>query len=94
MNPLKTDKIKSSLTKKGFVAENGDHKFYTLYCDGKKTQIYTKVSHGKTEVGEPLIGQMARQVKLDKRQFADLINCPLSKEKYMRMMQEQGYVKI
>lgn len=94
MKPLRTDKIKSSLTKKGFVAENGDHKFYTLYCDGKKTQIYTKVSHGKTEVGEPLIGKMAKQVRLSKLQFADLINCPLSKEEYMQMMKEQGYIKV
>ena len=65
MKPLKTDKIKSSLVKKGFSAENGDHKYYTLYCNGKKTHIFTKVSHGKPEVGEPLLGMMARQVRLN-----------------------------
>lgn len=93
MKPLKTDKIKSSLVKKGFSAGNGDHKYYTLYCNCKKTQIFTKVSHGKPEVGEPLLGMMARQVRLSKDQFADLINCPLSKEEYMQMMKDQGYVK-
>lgn len=93
MKPLKTDKIKSSLVKKGFSAENGDHKYYTLYCNGKKTQIFTKVSHGKPEVGEPLLGMMARQVRLNKDKFADLINSPLSKEEYMQMMKDQGYVK-
>jgi folate-dependent tRNA-U54 methylase TrmFO/GidA len=36
---------------------------------------------------------MARQVRLSKDQFADLINCPLSKEEYMQMMKDQGYVK-
>ncbi len=93
MKPLKTDKIESSLVKKGFVEDNKDHKFYTFYCSGKKTQIYTKVSHGKPEVGEPLLGKMAKQVRLSKKDFADLIECPLSKERYMQMMKDQGYVK-
>lgn len=93
MKPLKTDKIESSLVKKGFSAENGDHKYYILYCNGKKTQIFTKVSHGKPEIGEPLLGKMAKQVRLSKKDFADLIECPLSKERYMQMMKDQGYVK-
>ena len=90
MKPLKTDKIESSLVKKGFSAENGDHKYYILYCNGKKTQIFTKVSHGKPEIGEPLLGKMAKQVRLSKKDFADLIECPLSKERYMQMMKNQG----
>lgn len=67
--------------------------YYTLYCNGKKTSIFTKISHGKTEIGEPLLGMMAKQVKLSKEKFADLVNCPLSKERYLEMMKQQGYVK-
>lgn len=94
MATMRTDQIKSSLVKKGFQAEDGDHKFYTLYCDGKKTQIFTKVSHGKKEIGEPLITQMAHQTKLSKQDFSDLIHCPLKKERYIQMMKDLGYIRI
>ena len=39
------------------------------------------------------LGKMAKQVRLSKKDFADLIECPLSKERYMQMMKNQGYVK-
>ena len=93
MPVIKSEKIKASLKKKGFEQNNGDHQYYTLYHDGKKTQIFTKISHGKNEVGEPLLGMMSKQTRLSKKDFADLINCPLSKEKYLEMMRTQGYVQ-
>lgn len=94
MATMKTDKIKASLQRKGFEKDNGDHQYYTLYCNGKKTQIFTKISHGKGEIGEPLLGIMAKQTKLSKKDFLDLINCPLTKERYIEMMETQGYIKL
>lgn len=79
-------KVHSSLTKKGFVEEPGDHHFYCLHVDGKKTAIRTKLSRNKQEVGDPLISAMSKQTHLNKKQFADLVNCPLSKEEYQKIL--------
>jgi hypothetical protein len=79
--------ISGSLQKKGFVfdKQRKDHKYY-YYCSksGKKTEIFTKVSHSpkyKT-IGDDLISQMSKQCRLSKAEFIDLVDCPLSQESY------------
>lgn len=47
MATLKTRKIINSLTAKGFMPQNGDHKYLLFFVNGKKTRIKTKVSHGE-----------------------------------------------
>ncbi|NOY51735.1 MAG: hypothetical protein GXO88_14375 [Chlorobi bacterium] len=88
--PLKSDKISKALLKKGFIKNNKDHKFYEYYINGKQV-LHTKLSHGAThDVKIHLIGLMSRQCKLSKNDFLDLINCPLSKEKYKQLIKAQG----
>lgn len=92
MSNLKTVKIKSSLIKKGFTEANDkDHVvFQYLNNNGQKTTAWTKYSHGKTDVGDPLIRLMAKQTQLSKKQFEDLVNCPMSKEDYKHILIEKG----
>src|SRR5205823_4623038 len=54
-----------------------------LWVDGKKTRIYTKVSHGEKEIPDNLLGAMARQLNLNKKQFLELVDCPLTREIYV-----------
>ncbi|MCW4001048.1 MAG: hypothetical protein NWE93_12495 [Candidatus Bathyarchaeota archaeon] len=91
MATLKAREVISSLKKKGFLQSEGDHTYFVLHVSGKKTSIRTKVSHGKTELDEYLLHMMSLQVKLEKRQFADLVNCPLSAQDYLRILEAQGY---
>lgn len=91
--PFKSDKVRKSLKKKGFTENNGDHKFLELKLDGKFV-LHTKVSHGSThDIDGYLIGQMARQCKLSKQDFSDLVNCPLSKEAYVKKIRDKGLEK-
>ncbi len=86
-------KVEQSLIKKGFKLEPSDHKYYVFYYNGKRTRIKTKVSHCGQEINDFLIKNMSRQVHLNKSQFCDLINCPLSKEAYKDILIKIGLLK-
>jgi len=43
---LDTQKLEKSLLKKGFRQANNDHRYYRFYHNGKKTRIFTFISHG------------------------------------------------
>lgn len=90
MTVFKSRKVVSSLKRKGFIEEPGDHMTYTL-CDenGQLTSIWTKVSHNGQDIDRYLIKQMSRQTRLSKEDFEDLINCPLSKEMYIKKLKEK-----
>ena len=82
----------AGLERKGFRGKENDHTFLHLWVNGKKTAIYTKVSHGEKEIGDKLLGMMARQVKLPRRQFLELVDCPLKTEEYVRILRRDGHV--
>lgn len=84
--PKDAKDVGAGLEKKGFIAREGDHTFYHLHVGGKKTAIYTKISHGEREIGDRLIAMMARQVGLNKRDFLDLVDCPLTIEAYLALL--------
>ena len=88
--PAKT--VDTALCSKGFRSHNGDHVYYYLYVDDRKTVVRTKISHGEKEINDNLLGLMARQVKLSKKLFGDLIDCPLSYEQYVSHLRETGHV--
>jgi predicted RNA binding protein YcfA (HicA-like mRNA interferase family) len=91
MATLKAREVISSLRKKGFRQSEGDHTYFVLYVNDKKTSIRTKVSHGGAEIDDYLLNMMSLQVKLEKKQFMDLINCPLSAQGYLKILETQGY---
>lgn len=92
MTPIKTNKVLRGLTKKGFCLAKGDHKHLIFYVDGKKTSIRTKVSHGSREISDSLINQMSIQIGLEKKQFINFIDCPLSVKDYLKEIQKKGLV--
>lgn len=93
MSTLKTDKIDKSLRKKGFTKEEKDHHYYFYYYKGKKTAIHTKTSHGKSEIGDSLIGLMSKQLHLEKGQFIRLIQCTLDAKGYEKILIEKTIIK-
>lgn len=92
MAVLKTIQINKALTRKGFEKDDKDHHFYYYVYKGKKTRIFTKYSHSSSEIGDSLIKKMADQVKLDKEQFKELIQCTLSGEDYKKILEDKGLV--
>ena len=76
--------VARALTQKGFAEEKKrDHQYYFYYQNQKKTSVYTKISHGETDIGAALLSRMARQVRLSKIEFDDLIDCPLDAPGYL-----------
>ena len=65
--PRPAREVASALLAKGFLKKENDHSFFTLWVDGKKTIIHTKISHGEKEIGDSLLGTMARQLGLTRR---------------------------
>ena len=93
MTTRKTKDVSSRLCAKGFVRkDDADHCQYFLYVDGFKTRIRTKMSHGEREIGDALILKMAKQLKLSKIDFLDLVDCRLDGETYVQKMKDAGEI--
>ncbi len=65
--------------------ERRDHRYYEFFFDGQWV-LQTKVSTGTgyRDVGDSLIGKMTKQLLVNRRQFADLVNCPMTYDDYVR----------
>lgn len=92
---LNKKKAYKNLKKKGFVDSinhSGDHKYLEFIHNGKIC-FFTKLSNGsKKDLDNYLISQMSKQCKISKNEFADLVNCPLSKERYSEILKDKGYL--
>lgn len=94
MAVLDAKKTYRNLKSKGFtdsLNKSGDHKYIEFFYEGKLL-LYTKISHGASDLGDYLIKQMAEQCKLDKKDFMDLANCPLSMEEYIQRLVAKGLI--
>ena len=92
MTTLKILTVKSNLLKKGFRLRNGDHKYLHFYYNNKETTIKTKFSHGKTEINDFLIDQMAKQTKLTKAEFVRFATCTLSEQEYIDILKSKNLI--
>lgn len=95
MAVFKRGDVEKALKGKGFKESQTHHTFYHLYVDGKRTHIYTYVSHGRagTDIGVGLIKMMADQVKLSKRQFEEFIRCSFSGKDLINELRRKGEIK-
>ena len=92
--PRKQSKVEKGLEAKGFRHDDGDHHFFHYFSTaGKKTRVFTKTSHGASEIDDSLLGRMAKQCKLKRAEFDRLIDCPLSRDAYESMLIAQGIVE-
>jgi hypothetical protein len=85
MSPRQTRQIRTSLLKKGFAEDDTHHHYFWLMVDGKRTSIRTHYSQGEKECADWHQGQMAKQLKLSRKEFDDLINCPLQRETFIKL---------
>ena len=92
--PKDAKDVASGLQRKGFEPRQGDHAFYHLYVQGKKTAVFTKISQGEKEINDRLLGMMARQVRLSRKQFFELVECPLSLDEYLKHLQKAGVIAL
>lgn len=93
MATKKVKEVVAGLKNKGFSCREGNHQFFHLLVGGKKTTVWTKISHGKKELNDNLLALMSRQVKLTRSDFDDLINCPLTSEEYLRILRDRKCIE-
>ena len=60
--------------------------------DGDRTEVFTKMSHGRAEVGADLIARMAKQCRLSKDEFLQLVDCPMTGSEYVEMLKSRGHL--
>lgn len=84
--------VMAALAQKGFGKKENDHTFFHLWVGGKKTPIYTKVSHGEKEIHDKLLGMMARQLRLSGKQFRELVACPFTAEDLVQHLRAGGHI--
>ena len=92
MSVLDSQKTYKNLIKKGFIDsphKSVNHKYLELFHNGKLV-LYTKISHGNKDLGDHLIKHMSVQCHLNKNDFMDLSNCPLSREDYFEILGKLG----
>jgi hypothetical protein len=63
-----------------------------LVVDGRKTRIHTWFSHGRRKADDWLLSQIARELRLSKREFFSFLECKISKEAYALMVSARGHV--
>ncbi|MEE8392180.1 MAG: hypothetical protein V3S14_15500 [Anaerolineae bacterium] len=86
---LKARQVDRALTSKlGFERRETHHRVYRLYLGGRLV-ARTFISHGERELSDFHVSQMARQMRLRKREFMNAVRCPLEQEEYYALLQER-----
>ena len=89
-------KLQSGVEGKGVKKSDSHHHFYFYYTlTGKKSSIFTKVSHSGKTLGSKLISKIKRQCKLKTPEdLLNLVECPLSQEEYEQHLIDNGFLRI
>jgi hypothetical protein len=90
--PKPAREVIAGLQRKGFASRENDHTFLQLWVANKKTPIYTKVSHGEKEIPDNLLSAMARQLRLNRKQFLELVDCALTLEQYTAILRTGSHI--
>ena len=86
--------VASSLPQKGFKREDSHHVYFHHYYQGKCTGVYTYISHGNHSIGDSLIQQMKKQLRLkNSLQVVGLVNCPISEAEYNQILKDGGHLQ-
>lgn len=93
MSSLNSKKTIRNLLSKGFLKAPGNHQYLEFWHNGKYI-LQTFCSHNDQDINDHLIFMMKNQCRLNKDDFLDLANCPLSQEGYVTKLVEQGMIRM
>ena len=93
---MDSQRIMEGLLRKGFIQKNRHHKIYKYISrTGIESKISTMIGHGsKHDISHDIISKMADQCFLTKREFLNLIKCPLSRDEYETKMVASGKIVL
>ena len=90
MTSIQARTVRRGLTSKGFDEVNRGDIFYHFVVNGKKSGIHTMMSHGETYCGTKYLTTMARQLGLKRDELVQLVECPLSRDEYEKLLRGRG----
>jgi hypothetical protein len=89
---VKTQTLKGLLLNTGFEEEKGrDHIFY-FYKNKGKIIVRTKISHGVSEVRQPILGLIGKQLHLDRDEFESFLAGKLPRQGYEAILRTKGII--
>ena len=90
MSSIPSAKLRRALSAKGFRLDEAHHSLYWLVVGDKKRAIRTRVSHSLREYGDELLAQVAKQMRLRRRELDEFVACPMSREDYVKLLVGRG----
>jgi hypothetical protein len=93
--PKKARDVEAALKQKGFEPgekKRRDHLFFFFYYNGKKSNIFTKMSHGESEIHHKNCAFMAKNIKLSNPQFNEFVDCNLTGEAYLKFLVDSKHL--
>ena len=75
------------------VTKNSGDRHALFYFDDRLI-LRTKRSMGTGKLGGNIPHLIRQQMKLNEKQFAELIACPLKRDDYIEILKEKGYIEI
>jgi len=89
--------IEKALLAKGFQAtstkKKSHHYYYHFFYKGKKSNVYTYLSHGakSMDYGKRLMNEVKNQLKFQDSSVAEaFLDCPFKEEDYIAMLKKNG----
>ena len=70
------------------------HTMFHLMAYRKRTSVRTRLSHGERRVDDWLQSQIARELRLSKRELWRFVKCEIGEQEYLGMMIEGGHVLL
>lgn len=93
-NVRKKRDVETGLRNKGFkpVRQNKHLHYYYYTVGDLLSDIGTHLSHNNKDLDEHLLREMARQCKVNMREFLNLIDCSLSREDYEALLIDRDFL--
>ncbi|MDU9376662.1 hypothetical protein McpSp1_12860 [Methanocorpusculaceae archaeon Sp1] len=76
---MKCGVVNAALKKKGFEVKSGAHShvIYSFVHDGCPLPVMTHMSHNHQEIDDYLQERMAKQMKISKSEFLEIVSCKI-----------------
>jgi hypothetical protein len=88
---LKKRDVQQIFQKLGLEVRSSNHIYGWLIINSKKI-LRVHHSFGKGDIPGKISDKIRGQLKLDQNNLKNLVECPLSKEDYLKILKEKGYV--
>jgi len=91
MPSVRTNDLERALQRKGFEGKvRGGHVYYFLIADGKHTGLHAHRSLRDLELHSGRLGQMARELRLSRDEFMEVVDCTRDHDGLIALLRSKG----